>query len=86
MVIHVCLWFPLRKEDARHVLRIRYVRLESVPVVVVAGVFLIEPRRIGALVKLAADVMITIRNGLPIDVGPMLMTFIRPPLCFSRAP
>src|SRR6516162_2673722 len=30
--------------------------------------------------------MNTYRNGLPSDVGPMLTTFIRPPLCFSSTP
>ena len=35
---------------------------------------------------LAGEVMMTIRNGLPSDVGPMFTTFIRPPLSFSSTP
>ena len=50
VVVHVGLGLPLGEEDAGHVLGVRYVGLEGVAVVVVAGVFLIEPRRIGALV------------------------------------
>ena len=40
-------------------------------------------RRRSSFAMLAVEVMMAIRNGLPSDVGPMLTTFIRPPLSFS---
>ena len=33
--------------------------------------------------EILGQVMMTMRKGLPFMVGPMLMTFILPPLCFS---
>src|SRR5271170_6688240 len=33
--------------------------------------------------RFLGEVMMTMRKGLPFMVGPMLMTFILPPLCFS---
>ena len=57
VVIDVGLGPPVREQDLGHVLRVRHVGLKGVAVVVVAGVLLIQPRRIGALV-LRAELLV----------------------------
>jgi hypothetical protein len=57
MVVHVGFGLPITEQDGRHVLRFDEVRLEGVAVVIVAGVLVVEPGQVRALV-LGAETLV----------------------------
>jgi len=43
VVVDICLWLPLAKQDVSNILRLHNISLEGVAIVVVADVLVIEP-------------------------------------------